>query len=76
MVFQHFNLFPHMTALRNCMEAPVTVLKLPKAEAEARARELLAMVGLGDKLNHYRASSRAASSSASRSPARSRCARR
>src|SRR3546814_18660365 len=38
MVFQHFNLFPHMTALKNCMEAPVTVLKLPKAEAEERAR--------------------------------------
>ena len=53
MVFQHFNLFPHMTALKNCMEAPVTVLKLPKSEAEERARELLNMVGLGDKLNHY-----------------------
>jgi polar amino acid transport system ATP-binding protein len=53
MVFQHFNLFPHMTALKNCMEAPCTVLKLPKAEAEARGRELLTMVGLGDKLNHY-----------------------
>src|SRR5882757_5234910 len=53
MVFQHFNLFPHMTALKNCIEAPCTVLKLPKAEAEARAKELLEMVGLGDKLNHY-----------------------
>ena len=53
MVFQQFNLFPHMTALRNCMEAPVTVLKMPKAEAEARARELLAMVGLADKTDHY-----------------------
>ena len=53
MVFQHFNLFPHMTALRNCMEAPVTVLKLPKREAEERARELLAMVGLEEKLDHY-----------------------
>jgi polar amino acid transport system ATP-binding protein len=53
MVFQHFNLFPHMTALKNCMEAPCTVLKLPKKEAEERARELLAMVGLGDKLNHF-----------------------
>jgi polar amino acid transport system ATP-binding protein len=53
MVFQHFNLFPHMTALRNCMEAPVTVLGLSKAEAEARARELLAMVGLADKLDEY-----------------------
>jgi len=53
MVFQHFNLFPHMTALKNCMEAPVTVLKLPKAEAAERATELLNMVGLGDKLNHF-----------------------
>jgi polar amino acid transport system ATP-binding protein len=53
MVFQHFNLFPHMTALKNCMEAPCAVLRLPKAEAEERAQELLTMVGLGDKLNHY-----------------------
>jgi polar amino acid transport system ATP-binding protein len=53
MVFQHFNLFPHMTALKNCMEAPVTVLGLSKAQAEARGKELLEMVGLGDKLNHY-----------------------
>jgi polar amino acid transport system ATP-binding protein len=53
MVFQHFNLFPHMTALKNCMEAPCTVLKLSKRESEERAKELLSMVGLGDKLNHY-----------------------
>ncbi|WP_373415100.1 ectoine/hydroxyectoine ABC transporter ATP-binding protein EhuA [Ensifer aridi] len=53
MVFQHFNLFPHMTALQNCMEAPVSVLGLPKQEAEARAVELLDMVGLADKKNHY-----------------------
>ncbi len=53
MVFQHFNLFPHMTALRNCMEAPVTVLKMPRREAEERASELLAMVGLETKLGHY-----------------------
>ena len=53
MVFQHFNLFPHMSALKNCMEAPVTVLKLSKDEARARATELLQMVGLGDKLDHY-----------------------
>jgi polar amino acid transport system ATP-binding protein len=53
MVFQHFNLFPHMTALRNCMEAPVHVLGLSRQEAEQRAAELLDMVGLGDKKNHY-----------------------
>jgi polar amino acid transport system ATP-binding protein len=52
-VFQHFNLFPHMTALRNCMEAPCAVLGLKKAEAEERAKQLLTMVGLADKLNHY-----------------------
>ena len=53
MVFQHFNLFPHMTALKNCMEAPVTVLKMSKQDAQARATELLAMVGLAEKLHHY-----------------------
>ncbi|WP_279327481.1 ectoine/hydroxyectoine ABC transporter ATP-binding protein EhuA [Chelativorans petroleitrophicus] len=53
MVFQHFNLFPHMTALKNCMEAPVHVLGLSKKEAEERAAELLDMVGLADKKNHY-----------------------
>jgi polar amino acid transport system ATP-binding protein len=53
MVFQHFNLFPHMTALKNCMEAPVTVLGLSRDEAQSRGRELLEMVGLGDKLDHY-----------------------
>ncbi|MCM3265675.1 ectoine/hydroxyectoine ABC transporter ATP-binding protein EhuA [Streptomyces thermoviolaceus] len=49
MVFQHFNLFPNMTVLRNITEAPVTVLGLSKDEAEARARELLDLVGLADK---------------------------
>ncbi|HZS82178.1 MAG TPA: ectoine/hydroxyectoine ABC transporter ATP-binding protein EhuA [Stellaceae bacterium] len=53
MVFQHFNLFPHMTALKNCMEAPMTVLGLPKHQAAERAAELLDMVGLADKKNHY-----------------------
>jgi polar amino acid transport system ATP-binding protein len=53
MVFQHFNLFPHMTALRNCMQAPCSVLGLSKNEAEARSRDLLEMVGLSDKLDHY-----------------------
>mgnify|MGYP003564140763 CR=1 FL=1 len=53
MVFQHFNLFPHMTALQNCMQAPVTVLGLSRAEAHERAADLLAMVGLADKMSHY-----------------------
>ncbi|WP_040594229.1 ectoine/hydroxyectoine ABC transporter ATP-binding protein EhuA [Mesorhizobium metallidurans] len=53
MVFQHFNLFPHLTALQNCIEAPVSVLGLSRQEAEARGAELLDMVGLGDKKNHY-----------------------
>ncbi|MET9966624.1 ectoine/hydroxyectoine ABC transporter ATP-binding protein EhuA [Streptomyces sp. NPDC006356] len=49
MVFQQFNLFPNMSVLRNITEAPVTILGLSKDEAEARARELLEMVGLADK---------------------------
>jgi polar amino acid transport system ATP-binding protein len=53
MVFQHFNLFPHMTALANCTEAPMTVLGLSRKEAEERASDLLAMVGLADKRDHY-----------------------
>ena len=53
MVFQHFNLFPHMNAVQNCMEAPVTVLGMSKADARARAGELLEMVGLKDKFEHY-----------------------
>ncbi|MCM2676527.1 ectoine/hydroxyectoine ABC transporter ATP-binding protein EhuA [Alkalicoccobacillus plakortidis] len=53
MVFQHFNLFPHMTILRNCTEAPIHVLGLSKKEAETRAREMLEKVGLGDKVDNY-----------------------
>jgi polar amino acid transport system ATP-binding protein len=53
MVFQHFNLFPHMTAIQNCMEAPVHVLGLSRREARERAAELLDLVGLGDKKDHY-----------------------
>ena len=49
MCFQHFNLFPHMTAIQNCMEGPVQVLGLPKAEARERSEELLSMVGMTDK---------------------------
>lgn len=53
MVFQHFNLFPHMTILRNMTLAPMKLLKLSKAEAEQRARELLSRVGLGDRADTY-----------------------
>jgi polar amino acid transport system ATP-binding protein len=53
MVFQHFNLFPHMTALQNVIEAPIRVLRLSRAEAEARARDLFAMVGLQEKAASY-----------------------
>ncbi len=49
MVFQQFNLFPNMSVLRNITEAPVQVLGLSRDEAEARARELLELVGLADK---------------------------
>jgi polar amino acid transport system ATP-binding protein len=53
MVFQSFNLFPHMTALENIAEAPRVVLKRSQAEAEATARELLEVVGLPDKAAQY-----------------------
>ncbi|MGO0059637.1 amino acid ABC transporter ATP-binding protein [Brevibacillus fluminis] len=53
MVFQHFNLFPHMTVLQNVMEAPVHVKKRSKAEVEKKARELLQRVGLTDKADFY-----------------------
>jgi polar amino acid transport system ATP-binding protein len=53
MVFQHFNLFPHMTVLQNVCEAPIHVLKLRKGAAEERGRELLALVGLSDKVAAY-----------------------
>ncbi|GGT27954.1 ectoine/hydroxyectoine ABC transporter ATP-binding protein EhuA [Streptomyces purpureus] len=49
MVFQHFNLFPHMDVLRNLTEAPVRVLGLDRDEAEQRGRDLLELVGLSDK---------------------------
>ncbi len=53
MVFQHFNLFPHRTALANIIEAPTQVKKVRKAEAVTRAEELLDRVGLADKANAY-----------------------
>ena len=53
MVFQRFNLFPHKTALENITEAPIVVKKTQKAVAEARAKELLTQVGLGDRGRSY-----------------------
>ena len=53
MVFQQFNLFPHMTALENVIEAPVTVKGLTKGEAIAKAEELLEWVGLSEKRDEY-----------------------
>ena len=53
MVFQHFNLFPHMTVLQNIMLAPVYLKLKTKAEAKAKALELLKRIGLEDKANEY-----------------------
>ena len=53
MVFQSFNLFPHLTALQNIMLAPMKVRRLPPGEAERIARELLARVHIPDKADHY-----------------------
>jgi polar amino acid transport system ATP-binding protein len=53
MVFQRFNLFGHMTALENVIEAPVRVRKLPKRDAVAQAKVLLERVGLADKIDNY-----------------------
>ena len=53
MVFQHFNLFPHMTILDNMTLAPIQVKHMDKAEAEAKAQKLLERVGLGDRADAY-----------------------
>ncbi|MGD0897537.1 MAG: amino acid ABC transporter ATP-binding protein [Thermoguttaceae bacterium] len=53
MIFQDFQLFPHLTALENIMEAPRSVLRLPKARARTRAMRLLARVGLADRAAAY-----------------------
>lgn len=53
MVFQHFNLFPHMSILENCMIAPIQVKKEDKASARQRSIEMLEKVGLGEKLENY-----------------------
>ena len=53
MVFQRFNLFPHLTALENIIQAPMRVKGMSKANASKRAVELMERVGLGDKAGHY-----------------------
>lgn len=53
MVFQHFNLFPHMTILENCMLAPIIVKKESKQDVRKTAKEMLGKVGLGDKIDLY-----------------------
>src|SRR5215216_5709138 len=53
MVFQQFNLFPHLTVLQNIMEAPRQVKHMKKSEAEQKARSLLAQVGLAEKADYY-----------------------
>jgi len=53
MVFQQFNLFPHMTALKNVTLGPIKVRKVPRPEAEKIGMDLLKKVGLGDKVNVY-----------------------
>ena len=73
MVFQHFNLWPHMSVLENVIEAPVRVKHLPKAEAVSAAERLLDKVGLADKRDAYPARLSVGSSSALPLPARSPC---
>ena len=53
MVFQHFNLWPHMSVLENLIEAPLRVKKMPRDEAVAMAEKLLAKVDLADKRDAY-----------------------
>jgi polar amino acid transport system ATP-binding protein len=53
MVFQHFNLFPHRTALENLVEAPIHVKRVKKADAVARAKDLLDQVGMAEKATAY-----------------------
>ena len=53
LVFQNFNLFPHMTVLKNITAAPISVMKMPKAQAEEEAMTLLEKMGLADKAGEY-----------------------
>ena len=70
MVFQSFNLFPHLTVLENCTLAPIWVRNIPKKDAEATAMKYLERVKIPDQANKFPARCPAASSSASRSRAR------
>ncbi len=74
-VFQAFNLFPHMNVLANVTLAPRKVLRMAEADARDRAMELLVRFGLGDKAGEIPTAFRAASSSARRSSAPSPCSR-
>ena len=73
MVFQHFELFPHKTALQNVMEGPVTVKRMDRRAAADLARDLLAKVGLAGKEQSYPASFRAGRRNVSPLPGRSPC---
>jgi len=53
MVFQNFNLFPHMSAIENCIESPIHTQGLPKKQAIEESKEILNMVGLSDKIDNY-----------------------
>ena len=76
MVFQHFNLFPHLTVLQNLTLAPIWVRKTPKKEAEETAMHYLRRVKIPEQAGKFPGSCPAASSSAWPSPARCACAPR
>ena len=76
LVFQNFNLFPHYSVLKNIMDAPVSVDKVPKEEAKKRARKLMEQLGLSEKENAYPYQLSADSSSVYRSQEHWRCSRR
>ena len=76
LVFQNFNLFPHYSVLKNIMDAPVSVDKVPKEEAKKRARKLMEQLGLSERKMLIRTSFPADSSSVYRSQEHWRCSRR
>ena len=76
MVFQSFNLFPHLTVLENCTLAPIWVRKTPKAEAEELGMSFLRRVRIPEQAKNTPVSFQAVSSNAWRSLARCACGRR